>query len=94
MILVTGATGLVGSHLLQQLIQAGHSVKALYRSTIPNIQGTEGVEWIKGDILDVVALEESMDQVDQVYHCAAVVSFNPAKKRLCSIPMLKELPTW
>ncbi len=80
MILVTGATGLVGSHLLQQLIQAGQSVKALYRNTIPIIANTTGVEWVKGDILDVVALEESMDQVDQVYHCAAVVSFNPAKK--------------
>jgi len=80
MILVTGATGLVGSHLLQQLIQAGQSVKALYRNTIPVITNTTGVEWVKGDILDVVALEESMDQVDQVYHCAAVVSFNPAKK--------------
>lgn len=80
MILVTGATGLVGSHLLQQLIQAGHSVKALYRTHIPTIPNTEGVEWIKGDILDIVALEESMDQVNQVYHCAAVVSFNPAKK--------------
>src|SRR3989339_270976 len=80
MILVTGASGLVGSHLLQQLIQAGQSVKALYRNTIPVIANTTGVEWVKGDILDVVALEESLDQVDQVYHCAAVVSFNPAKK--------------
>lgn len=80
MILVTGTSGLVGSHLLQQLIQAGQSVKALYRNTIPTIKNIEGVEWIKGDILDVVALEESMDQVDKVYHCAAVVSFNPAKK--------------
>ncbi len=66
MILVTGASGLVGSHLLQQLIQAGQSVKALYRNTIPEIANTSGVEWVKGDILDVVALEESMDQVDQV----------------------------
>jgi len=80
MILVTGASGLVGSHLLQQLIQAGQSVKALYRNTIPEIANTSRVEWVKGDILDVVALEESMDQVDQVYHCAAVVSFNPSKK--------------
>lgn len=80
MILVTGASGLVGSHLLQQLIQAGQSVKALYRNTIPEIANTSGVEWVKGDILDVVALEESMDQVDQVFHCAAVVSFNPSQK--------------
>lgn len=81
MILVTGASGLVGSHLLQQLRHAGIAVKALYRESIPTIAHTEGVEWVKGDILDIVALEESMVGVDQVYHCAAVVSFNPAKQK-------------
>lgn len=80
MILVTGASGLVGSHLLQKLIREGHSVKALYRNNPPEIAGTEGVEWIKGDILDIVSLEESLQNVEQVYHCAAVVSFNPSKK--------------
>lgn len=80
MILVTGASGLVGSHLLQKLIREGHKVKALYRTEPPEIIGTDGVEWVKGDILDVVALEESLQHVEQVYHCAAVVSFNPAKK--------------
>lgn len=82
MILVTGASGLVGSHLLQQLIHAGQSVKALYRNDIPVLENTAGVEWIKGDILDVVSLEESLESVDQVYHCAAIVSFNPAKKKI------------
>lgn len=80
MILVTGATGLVGSHLLKKLIQEGHAVKALYRNSPPNILGTEDVEWVKGDILDIVSLEDALQNVEQVYHCAAVVSFNPAKK--------------
>ena len=38
------------------------------------------VEWVKADILDIVALEEAMQGVNQVYHCAAIVSFNPKQK--------------
>lgn len=81
MILVTGATGLVGSHLLQQLISTGEPVRALYRYAVPEIPGTEKVQWVKGDILDTISLEEAMQHVTQVYHCAAVVSFSPAQKK-------------
>ncbi len=85
MILVTGASGLVGSHLVTALVNAGRNVKALYRSTIPNIEGSAQVNWVKGDILDIVSLEEAMEDVQQVYHCAAIVSFNPKKKELLHI---------
>jgi dihydroflavonol-4-reductase len=80
-ILVTGGTGLVGSHLIQQLVKKGKKVKALYRKEIPSIKGLEDVLWTKGDILDVISLDEAMADVDHVYHCAAIVSFNPRKKR-------------
>lgn len=80
-ILVTGATGLVGSHLVQSLVQQREKVKALYRSSIPSFDNADKVEWIKGDILDVIALEESFSDVQQVYHCAAVVSFSPKEKK-------------
>jgi dihydroflavonol-4-reductase len=81
MILVTGASGLVGSHLIIQLTAQQKKVRALYFNTPPtqNIS-QENIEWFKADILDVVALEEAMQDVTQVYHCAAIVSFNPAKK--------------
>ena len=82
MILVTGASGLVGLHLVTQLVKAGKQVRALYRSAIPVIEGGEQITWIKGDILDIVSLEEAMIDVQQVYHCAAIVSFNPQKKDL------------
>lgn len=82
MILVTGASGLVGSHLVTQLVKAGKQVKALYRSAIPSIKGGDKVRWIKGDILDIVSLEEAMIDIQQVYHCAAIVSFNPKKRNL------------
>lgn len=80
MILVTGASGLVGSHLIHQLVENGEKVRAIYRSTIPfNHFGTK-VDWVKADILDILSLEDAMQDVQQVYHCAAVVSFNPSKK--------------
>ena len=80
MILITGASGLVGSHLVTQLVKDGKQVRALYRSSIPVMPEADKVEWVRGDILDVVALEEAMVNVEQVYHCAAIVSFNPKKK--------------
>jgi dihydroflavonol-4-reductase len=81
MILVTGATGLVGSHLLQALLNKGEKVRALYRSVIPQIPGSEKIDWFKGDILDVLSLEEAMQDVQQVYHCAAIVSFHPSQRK-------------
>lgn len=77
MIFVTGASGLVGSHLIKSLLAKGKKVVAIYRHTIPTFQGAENVQWILGDILDVVSLEKAMQGVTHVYHCAAIVSFAP-----------------
>jgi dihydroflavonol-4-reductase len=82
MVFITGASGLVGSHLLRRLVAEGQQVKALYRSTIPSLAYADKVQWVQGDILDIVSLEEALEGVDHVYHCAAMVSFNPRKKAL------------
>jgi nucleoside-diphosphate-sugar epimerase len=79
-VFITGATGLVGSHLLQELLRLGYSISALYRSTIPDVPGKEKVEWVKGDISDILLLEEVLVDVSEVYHCAAKVSFNASDK--------------
>ncbi|MEI6184368.1 MAG: NAD-dependent epimerase/dehydratase family protein [Bacteroidota bacterium] len=76
MILVTGATGLLGTELIKQLSAQNKKVKALYRSTSPTYTHPS-VQWVEGDILDTVFLEEIMEEIDTVYHCAAVVSFSP-----------------
>lgn len=81
-VLVTGASGLVGAHLVQALIEQGQTVKALYRTAIPVFKHAEKVAWVKGDILDIASLEEAMEGVQLVYHCAAIVSHNPSHKRL------------
>ena len=79
-IFVTGGAGLVGSHLIKSLVKEGKKIIAIYRGSIPSDLLFDSVQWIKGDILDIVALEEIMIGVEQVYHCAAIVSFNPARR--------------
>lgn len=80
MILVTGASGLVGSELIKQLLEKGERIKAICHSTSLNIEN-KNLYVVKCDMLDPVALEEAMDGISHVYHCAAIVSFNPKHKK-------------
>ncbi|MEO7209822.1 MAG: NAD-dependent epimerase/dehydratase family protein, partial [Chitinophagaceae bacterium] len=79
-VLITGATGLVGSHLLHSLLQKNIPVKALFHNTKPIETEVENVEWVQADILDISSLENAMQDVLQVYHCAALVSYDPKDK--------------
>ena len=78
---MTGGTGLLGSYLLRYLVQKGYTtIRALKRptSTMDLVAPVKDqIEWIEGDILDLFLLEDAMDNVQQVYHCAAIVSFDP-----------------
>lgn len=78
-IFITGATGLLGSHLIKTLSQQNKKIKALYRSAIPF--NHLNIQWIKGDLFDTGLLEETLNDVDEVYHCAGKVSFNPKEKK-------------
>ncbi|MBK7127763.1 MAG: NAD-dependent epimerase/dehydratase family protein [Crocinitomicaceae bacterium] len=90
MILVTGATGLLGTHVLAELTSRGQAVRALKRPTsdlsalqsVFNYYFKENapdklnlIEWIDGDILDISSLQKAIQGCDVVYHCAALVSF-------------------
>ncbi|HEX5151985.1 MAG TPA: NAD-dependent epimerase/dehydratase family protein [Parafilimonas sp.] len=79
MIFITGATGLLGSYLLKELAEQDRKIKALYRNEIPF--NDKNIDWIKGDISDISLLEEILAGVDEVYHCAGKVSFNPKDKQ-------------
>jgi nucleoside-diphosphate-sugar epimerase len=95
MILVTGGTGLVGSYLLYELTRKGHKVRALIRpgkkgyetrKILNCISDSDNhlidlVEWAEGDVLDSFSLHQAMQGVDYVYHCAALISFNPREMK-------------
>ena len=83
MILVTGATGFLGSELISQLIPQGKKLRALKRdnSVIPSLlKDNPLIDWVVADINDVATLEDVFEDITQVYHCAALVSFNPKDK--------------
>ena len=79
MVLVTGGTGFLGSYIIKQLVEKGYNVRALRRSNkLPfwiAKEILEKVEWVEGDVLDVIALENAMNGVDTIIHSAAIVSF-------------------
>lgn len=96
MILVTGGTGLVGSHLLLELINDKKKVRATFRNedsikkvkqlfkwnNLPTALVDEKIEWIKTDLLNPEDLKKCFTGVQEVYHCAAMVSFNKKDKNL------------
>lgn len=89
---VTGGTGILGSHLLFELSRDAQALVALYRSEHRKNRVKEvfryydpsgwetrfqRITWVKGDILDISTLMELIQEGANVYHCAAVVSFEP-----------------
>jgi len=89
-VLITGGTGLLGSHVIMNQLIRNNDVRVLYRDEhrkeivqrvlsyyYPNnFQEYYGrIEWISGDVLNTADLSEAMENVDIVIHCAAVVSF-------------------
>ena len=89
--LVTGATGIVGTRLIFDLLVKGESVRALKRpsSDMDHVQkalshyhGTDAaemmkaVDWVDGDLLDLGSLDDALAGVSQVYHTAALVSYS------------------
>ncbi len=93
-ILVSGGTGLVGSHLLVQLVKKGNTIRALRRknSDLTKVKQVfsyydmepdfDRIEWVTGDITDIPSLEDAFQGITHVYHCAAVVSFSRKDENL------------
>ncbi|HEY0894924.1 MAG TPA: NAD-dependent epimerase/dehydratase family protein, partial [Sphingobacteriaceae bacterium] len=83
MILVTGATGFLGSEVVRQLKAQNRPVIGLKRSdsVIPALLLDSAISWRHADLLNYFDLEEALEGVTQVFHCAARVSFDPAEKK-------------
>ncbi len=81
---------MLGAHLIFDLLQSNQRIRAIKRSTsdLNTVRKIfsyysdqsetlfEKIEWVDADLLDVYSIEESLKDVSQVYHCAAMVSFN------------------
>lgn len=93
MVLVSGSTGMLGTHLLKRLCYTDdYTIRALYRSEekkqktlyilnalVPNEfkHHITKIEWVKTDILDLYELGKAFEGVTHVYHCAAWVGNSP-----------------
>ena len=84
-VLVTGGTGFVGAYIIKELIEKGYAVRAIRRSKkLPFFIPAEifnKVEWVEGDVLDVISLDEAMKDVNEVIHSAAVISFFKSERK-------------
>lgn len=93
MVLVTGATGLLGRVIALELLKKGYDVRATKRPT-SNLEDVkesyryytdqpdvffDKIKWIDVDFEDLDSIASALQGVDEVYHCAAQVSFNPNK---------------
>lgn len=83
-IFVTGGTGFIGAYIIKELVEKGYAVRAIRHSKdIPFFMPehiSSKVEWVAGDLLDVVSLDEAMTGIDAVIHAAAKVSFHDADR--------------
>ncbi len=94
-ILVTGASGLIGSHIVLELLKQGYVVRALSRNT--NKASTylqrllkhydfdeklsSGIRWIEGDLRDISRYDEYLNSIETVFHCAGIVSTASADRK-------------
>ncbi len=103
--LVTGATGLLGSHVVLKLLQQGKTVVAAKQSSsdISKVKHCfsyytkdaealfNKIKWVDLDITDVYSIEEALNGVEHVYHCAGFVSF--LEKDFPKLTLLNETGT-
>jgi dihydroflavonol-4-reductase len=75
-VLVTGATGFLGEHLCRALVERGHIVRGLARTSSP-VLAALGVELVRGDVLSGPELDRALDGVNVVCHLAGAVSRDP-----------------
>jgi dTDP-L-rhamnose 4-epimerase len=100
-ILITGGAGFIGSHLADELLRAGHSVRAL-DSLASQVHGADAarpeyldpeVELIVGDVRDPRAIRQALEGVDVVYHFAALVGVGQSMYQICDYTAVNNLGT-
>jgi len=85
-VFLTGATGLLGREIVKQLLEKGYALSCLCRNLqsdrVKKVPDYQKIEWVEGDLGDILVLRKAIDEVDFVIHAAALVSFNPGDRNL------------
>ena len=77
---LTGATGFVGSYILRELVDRGHTARCLLRDPSSSLAAeAPGVERVPGDVSDVAALRASLSGCDAVIHLVGIIDERPSK---------------
>jgi len=89
-ILITGATGFVGSYVLRRLLKAGYTKLYGLRREGSSLdllaEAADRISWRTADITDYFGVEDALENIEVVIHCAALVSFQGAdKERLLEV---------
>lgn len=88
-ILVTGGSGFIGSHVIDKLVEKGHSVRVFDRVK----PAREGVEWFNGDVLNEKDVLEACRDVEVIFHLAAIADVNVALSHFDTCLMINEMGT-
>lgn len=105
MILITGITGLIGSHLAAHLLLQGKELVALIResSKVENLKEVisyyspeheklfSKIRFVTGDVTDIFSIIDALEGVDEVYHCAGMVDLD--EKRIKELLRINEFGT-
>ena len=72
-VLITGATGFIGSHLTEELHKKGYQIRCLIRKT-SNLEWIQHlpIEYVEGDYFNFESLQQAVRDVDYIYHSAGV----------------------
>lgn len=85
-VLVTGGTGFVGSYLIKYLLAAGYTrIRATKRPqsnmALLGPHFATQIQWVEADLLDPFSLQDALQGIEQVYHCAGLISYKPKDKQ-------------
>lgn len=83
MILVTGGSGFIGSHLAKTLFEKGESVRIFDINDFS--ERPTGIEFFQGDICDKEAVRKAMENINVVFHCVALVPLMKAEEKFWKV---------
>lgn len=88
-ILVTGGSGFIGSHVVDELVENDYEVRVFDRVKPPR----EDVEWFNGDLLNEKDVLEACKDIEAIYHLAAIADVNVALSHFDTCLMINEIGT-